>query len=119
MRSDERIAEGAGDEAATVYREAAEILHGAAYLLALRRGEALHGLGMLDDTAALLIGHVVELGEAIKHSLLSLGRELAEAGFVLERGLLLLERELAVTIHPLGQMLLAPPWTDMRATGNA
>ncbi|RXH57189.1 hypothetical protein GRAN_0499 [Granulicella sibirica] len=51
----------------------------------------------------------------VAHALLGLLREFAEAGFALQRALLLLDGEIPVAVHPLGEMLLIP-W---RLTGSA
>src|ERR1700733_14589604 len=48
-----KIAEGAGDQAATVFRKSAVLLHRAAELLPLRRSKALHRLGVLHRAPAL------------------------------------------------------------------
>ncbi len=65
-----------------------------------------HGLVVLDDAAALLGRHVVELGEAIEHALLCLRRKVAEARLLLQGALLVGERQVAVTVHPLGEVFL-------------
>jgi hypothetical protein len=100
------IAEGTLDETAAIGWERGELLRGAAYLLALSRSEVLEGLVAGEETAALLIGHVVELGEAIEEALLVLLGKLVEAGLVLKSALLLIWWEIAMAIHPLGEMLL-------------
>jgi hypothetical protein len=65
-----------------------------------------HRLVTLKYPAALLCWHAIEVAEAIQHVLLRLGWKIAEAGFVLQGTLLLSKREIAVTVHPLGQVFL-------------
>lgn len=101
-----KITEGSCDQAATVFGETAKLLHGPADLLTLRRREMRHGFVVLDDAAALLGRHVVKLGEAVEHALLCLGGKVAEAGFLLQGSLLIGERQIAMTVHPLGEVLL-------------
>ena len=103
-----KIAEGAGNEAATIFRESAKLLHRAANLLSLRRRKALHGFGAVKDSAALVRRHVIELRQAIAHALLGRRGQIAKAGLIFQSALLLRERKVAVTVHPLGQMLLIP-----------
>jgi hypothetical protein len=74
----------------------------------------LQGLVTGEETAALLIGHVVELGEAIEEALLVLLGKLVEAGLVLKGALLLIGWEIAMAIHPLGEMLLVGFGADGR-----
>lgn len=99
------IAEGTGYGAAAVVREGAELRHGAAHLLALRGRKALQLLVALENAISLLGPHGVELAEAIAHTLLSLGRKLVEAGLAFERALLLGNGQVAVAVHPFGEML--------------
>lgn len=82
------------------------MLHGVANLLTLGYCEVLHDFIAVKDTATLLLGHVIELGETIHHALLSFRRELVEAGLVSEGFLLLVEWEIAVALHPLGEVFL-------------
>ena len=101
-----KVAEGSGDQTATIFRETAKLLHGSADLLALRRGEVRHGLVAVDNAAALFGRHAVELGKAIEHALLCLRRKVAKAGFALQGALLVCEWQATVTIHPLGEVFL-------------
>ena len=98
-------AEGAGNVAALVGGEIAELLHGAADLCALGGSEALHGFVALQQDLALGRIHGVELGEAVPHALLGLEGEIFEAGLGFEGFLLLLGCEVAVVVHPLGEVL--------------
>jgi hypothetical protein len=100
------VAEGTADEAAAILRKAAELLHCSAKLLALRDAHVGDGFVALEEAAALLGRHIVELGKAVAEPLLGLGGKIVEAGLALERLLLLSERHVAVTSHPLGQVLL-------------
>ncbi|CAN5616626.1 hypothetical protein BH10ACI4_BH10ACI4_02240 [soil metagenome] len=84
-----QIAEGTGDETAALYRQITELPHGCPDLLTLRLGEMLHRFVPLKDATPLLVGHTVELGQAIQHALLGLLRKLPEARFALECGVLL------------------------------
>jgi hypothetical protein len=101
-----QIAEGAADQALTVRGKRAELLRGDADLLPLLRSEVLHHLVAFQQATALLLRHVVQLGEIVQRTLLGLRWQLAEAGFTLERSLLLGKRHVAVAIHPLFQVLL-------------
>ena len=101
-----QIAEGVGNGAAAVRGEAGELAHGAAHLLTLLGGEMLHGFGAGNDALPFFWSHVVELGEAVVHALLHLRGQIAETGFTLQGPLLLRHGEVAVTVHPLGEMLL-------------
>lgn len=107
-----KITEGAGYQAATFDGQTAELLHGFTDLLALRLGKVLQGLVALQNALALLLGHVVELGETIQVALLGLLGKLFEAGFALQFRLLRDERQGAVALHPLGEMLLILLGTD-------
>ena len=98
---------GTGDSSPTVIWQAAELLHGAANLLALRGLQTLHLFGALDGALALTVWHAVELGEPILDALLLLRLELTVARFGCERVLLLRKRLVAMAFHPLRQMLIA------------
>jgi hypothetical protein len=108
------VAEGAGDKAATVLWKATKLPQGTHNLLALRWRQMLHRFGAFNDAAALFGRHIVELRKAVEHALLCLLREITEAGFVLQGTLLVCQRKIAVTIHPLCQMLLIPLRTRTR-----
>jgi hypothetical protein len=101
-----QIAEGAADEALAVGGKCVELLGGDANLLPLLRSEMFHHLIALQQAATLLLRHTVQFGEIVQRALLGLRGQLAEARFILERLLLLLESHVAVTIHPLLEMLL-------------
>jgi len=98
--------EGLVDDMAAVLGQAAELAHGGANLLALRGGEAFHGLVALENLLALVDRHGVELREAIVQALLLVGGKAAEAGFIFKGALLLGEREARVRLHPLVEVLL-------------
>jgi hypothetical protein len=100
------IAEGSADETTAVLRKAAELLHSSAKLLALSDAHISDGFVALEEAAALLGRHAVELCETVAEALLGLGGKIMKARFALKRFLLLGERHLAVARHPLGQMLL-------------
>lgn len=94
------------DGAAAVLRQGAKLKHRAANLLALRGSKVLHRLIALQNAVSLLRGHAVQLAQPIAHSLLRLGGKLVKSGLTLKRALLLRNRQVAVTAHPLGEMLL-------------
>jgi hypothetical protein len=102
-----KLAEGARDGAALVGGQGAELLHGSAELLALRGVEALHQLDMRELALPLAGRHGIELGEMVVHALLGLPGQIAEAGLAVERLLLLIGRQVAVLVHPLGEMFAA------------
>lgn len=99
-----QVVEGAGHEAAAIGGEAAVLLHGPTQLLALRHAQIGDGLVALEEAAALVGRHIVQLGQTVAQALLRFGREIAEAGFAFKRLLLLAGGEVAVAIEPLGQM---------------
>jgi hypothetical protein len=101
-----KVAEGAGDEAAAIDGQRVVLLRCGLNLLTLDGGEVLDGLVAGEEAAALLVRHVVELSEAIEEALLVLLGQLFEARLVLKGVLLLLRGEGAVTVHPLGEVLL-------------
>lgn len=103
------IAEGAGYKAAAIDGKAAELLHRSTNLLPLRRREPFHHLGAFKQAAALFRRHVIELRQPVLHPLLRLLRQFAETRFILESLLLLRERQIAVAVHPLREMLLLRP----------
>ncbi len=100
------VAEGACNEAATVLRKAAELSQSAYHLLPLWRCQMLHGFSAVNHATPLLGRHIVKLRETVAHTLLSLRRKVAEARLVFQGALLVRQRKIAVTIHPLGQVLL-------------
>jgi len=100
------VTKGAGYKTSAVLGKAAELLHRSSNLLPLWRAEPLHGFGALEQATALFRLHIVKLGESILHALLGLPRKLAEAGFILQRLLLLRERQIPVAGDPLRKMLL-------------
>jgi hypothetical protein len=110
-----QVTEGARHQPAAINRQAAQLLHGIANLLPLRHGQMFHQLVVFEYPPALLVGHVIQLGETVQHALLGLRRKLAEAGLILQSLLLLRERQIAVAIHPLGEVLLILPGTDCRS----
>jgi hypothetical protein len=115
-----QITESAGNQASTVFREAPELLHCAANLLSLRRGKTLHRFGAINDAAPAIRRHVIQLCQAIQHTLLGLRRKLAKARLVFQGALLFWKRKVAVAIHPLREMLLVSPrprtwnWSSLR-----
>jgi len=104
------IAEGAGYQSAAIHWQIAELLHRPTKLLTLLRRETLHDLGALEESAALLRRHAIELAQVVAHPLLGLRRQVAEAGFPFQGTLLLLQGEVAVMVHPLAEMLLLRLW---------
>ncbi len=98
--------EGAVDGVLAVLGQTADGGHGIANLLALGGGEVLHRFSAGDEFVALLGGHGVELGEALVELGLLLRGQVAEAGLVLQRVLLLGQRQVAMGLHPLGKVLL-------------
>jgi len=66
----------------------------------------LQNLCLLQHPPPLLGRHVIELIELVTKPLLGLGRQVAKTGLILERTLLLRRRKIAVTIHPLPQVIL-------------
>jgi hypothetical protein len=91
-----QITESAGNQASTVFREAPELLHCAANLLSLRRGKTLHRFGAINDAAPAIRRHVIQLCQAIQHTLLGLRRKLAKARLVFQGALLFWKRKVAV-----------------------
>lgn len=100
------VAKGVGHGAAALGLEAGQLGHGSADLLALIGRKALHCFGAGEDALPLGGRHVIELSEAVAHALLDLGREVAEARFTLKGALLVGKGEVAVTIHPFGEVLV-------------
>jgi hypothetical protein len=113
------VAEGAADQAPTISREAIPLMHGCDDLLPLRLGQMLQCLVALQYAATLFFRHIVELGKALQITLLGLGGELTEAGFVLEGGVLLIQREVTMTFHPLCQVFLVRAGADGRSWASA
>ena len=99
--------------------QAGKLLHAAANLLTLLRRESFHGLGAVKETLPLLRGHAVELGEPVAHALLDRRRQLVEARLMLECALLVRRGELAVAVHPFGQVLLPRAMADIAALPTA
>src|SRR6266851_377459 len=89
------VSEGSGNQTPAVDGKSAKLLHGAPDLLTLRYGKVL------------------------QHTLLCLGRKIVEAWLALQRMLLLSQRQVAVTIHPLAKMLLVRlrAWTRLSCGG--
>jgi hypothetical protein len=104
-----QIAEGMRNYAAAVCRKHTQLLHGASKLLSFGRAETLNGLVPLNQTAALLRRHVVQLAQPVPQILLGLGWKLAKPRLVLQGTLLLCGRQMAVSIHPLVEMFLSLP----------
>jgi hypothetical protein len=100
------VAEGAGHKSAAILGKPLVLFCCGANLLPLLRSKMLNRLSVLNHAAALFGRHVVELREVVSQGLLGLRREIAEAGLILERALLLCQGQIAVTVHPLAQMLL-------------
>jgi hypothetical protein len=73
-------------------------------LLTLRRAHALHGFRAIDDALTLLWRHIVELGEAVAQVLLDLRAKLAEAGFLFEGALLLVQWLATMGVHPFAEV---------------
>jgi hypothetical protein len=101
-----QVAKGACDQPAAILGQSTVLLQRTANLLSLRRSEVFHVLGAFKDAPTLFGGHIVELSEAVAHALLRLWWKIPKAGLIFERPLLLWQRKTAMTIHPLGQMLL-------------
>jgi hypothetical protein len=101
------FAEVASNGAALVGWESAELLHGSADLAPLVWRELLHAFVAFEDALPLLRVHGVELRQTLVLALLGLRRKLAEAGFALQCLLLLGWSEIAVLVHPFGEMLTA------------
>lgn len=80
------------------------MLGSSANLSALVGGQTLHGFVVLERALALLRWHGVKLGEAISHALLGSLGKIVEAGFAIERLLLLSGRKIAVRVHPLSEV---------------
>jgi len=112
------LVEGAADGVLTVLGQAPDRSHGAADLLALGGGQALHEFVTLQHLSALLFGHLVEQGEALMQLLLLQRGKIAEAGLILKGALLLGEREVAVGGHPAGEMELGLSGTVGRDQGH-
>jgi hypothetical protein len=106
------------DSAAAVRREAGELGHGTANLLALLGGEPLHGFGAGHNALPLLGRHVIQLGKAVAHPLLDLRGKVVKAGFALECSLLIGQGEVAVAIHPLGEVFLVSLRAEGRVRGR-
>ncbi len=89
---------------APVGRQTVPLGHRATNLLTLLGCELLHPFCVLEHAFALLRGQGIQLGQTVPHALLGLWRKLAEAGFGLERVLLLLRGKVTVARHPLLQV---------------
>jgi hypothetical protein len=100
------VTESAGYEPPSILWETTVLLERAAKLLPLWRSEVFYRFSVFQYAAALLRSHVVELSKTVPHGLLRLRRKVAEAGLILERTLLVCNREVTVMVHPLGQVLL-------------
>jgi hypothetical protein len=99
--------EGPGDCTPAVFRQTAELLHGSANLLTLRRRETLHRFRPGKDALLLIGRHTVQLGEPVVNALLLLRLELPEAGLIIQRVLLLGQGQVAVGFYPIAEVLLA------------
>jgi hypothetical protein len=96
-----KVSEGARDQAPAVDGKPAKLLHGAPDLSALSWSKVLQCLVTLERAAALFGRHVIEVAEVVQHALLGLCWKIIEARLALQRTVLLREREVAVTVHPL------------------
>jgi hypothetical protein len=83
----------------------AQPFHRSTHLPALIRSQPLHRLIPLQNPLPLIGSHRIELRQTLPHPLLGHRRKLLEPRFASQRLLLLLERQVAVLVHPLGQML--------------
>ena len=100
------VEDGTGHEAPAGNRERVQLLHGAVPLLTLGRSEAFQSFGAVEHTGPLFRAHIVESAQLLQLALLDLGRELSEAGFVLECTLLFWQRKIAMVLHPLREVRL-------------
>jgi hypothetical protein len=107
-RQPAEFSDAAGNGAATVNGQAAELVHGSTDLHTLLLSEVLHRLIGIKNSLSLLRRHLVELLQATHHALLDFGRRLAETGFLPERIELLLDVEMAAAAHPFWEVLLPP-----------
>jgi hypothetical protein len=82
------VAEGASDKPSPILWKATKLPQGAYNLLSLRRCQMLHCFCAFNHAATLLRRHIVKLCETVTHALLSLRREIAEAGLVFQGALL-------------------------------
>lgn len=105
-----KLAEGLSDLALAIRRKIAKLLHGVADLLALLWRKLGDGLIAFQPATAAIRAHIVKLRESFAHTILRRRRKVVESGLVLERLLLLIRSEIAVTVHPLQQMLLVLSW---------
>ena len=112
-------AEAAANSGLLVRWQRGPVARGRAYLVTLLRREVLHIFVALDEPIALVGRHGVELGKAVAHALLRGLGQIVEAGFVLKRLLLLRRREIAVDVHPLGEMLATRAAAGVGTDGGA
>jgi hypothetical protein len=117
-----KIAKGMGNQSPTVLGKLTELLHRTAKLLTLVWREALHQLRALSRALELFRRHIVELYEPVAETILSFRRKIAKAWFILKCPLLLREGKVAVSLHPLRQMILilplAAPGTGTRSSSH-
>lgn len=109
LRHLSQVAKGSSDQAAAVLGKPAILLQRTAKLLPLWRSEVFYRFGVFQHASALLRRHIIKLSEAVPHRLLRLRWKIAEAGFLFERALLIGQGHVAMTVHPLPQVLLILP----------
>ena len=105
IRDRAQLMESSRHRSSPVLRQASELSRRAANLLPLLGRQPLHRLRPCDRLLSPLRSHVVQLCQPVSHMLLNLRTKLLESGFTLQRPLLLLQRQVAVVIHPLAQVL--------------
>jgi hypothetical protein len=71
---------------------------------------------MLKQPPPLVRRHAIELCQPVLHSLLRLRGKIPKTGLIRKRPLLIGKRQVAMTIHPLGQMLQLLPLPGPRGS---
>jgi hypothetical protein len=101
------------DDPSPLRRQGSVLLHCAAYLHPLLRGQLRQHLCAIEHPLPLCRRHIVQMSQLVAHPLLGLLRQIVKAGFLLEGTLLIGYRHTMMTLHPLRQRLSlqnTTPW---------
>ncbi len=115
LRHGSQIVKSMRHSPSPVLRQAPKLSRRAANLLPLLRRQPLHRLRPRDRLLPPLRSHIVQLCQPVPHVLLNLRPKLLEPRLSFQRSLLLIQRQIAMTDHPLAQVL--PRVTDAGAVG--